>query len=152
VTLTTTDATNPTSILTKPNFIVVSPFVLSISTSGGGVADMTLMPVRTTCGPAQGTFTGYTLVSGSVGGNVGSGPFFGIGFDAITLQFIQTPPSVGNVVHFVATPTSYPNTGTLFYPAGFFAPLVGLTLDAVMVFQAPNGSILHWSNVARVTF
>jgi hypothetical protein len=113
---------------------------------------MSLTPVPTLCGPAQGTFKGYTLVSGATAGNVGSGPFFGIGFDAITLQFIQTPPDVGNVIHFVATPTTYPNTGTLTYPPGFFAPLVGLTLDAVMVFQAPNGSLLHWSNVSRVSF
>lgn len=152
VALTVTDASHPSATMVRTNYINVGEFIFSVSSTGGGVADMNLIPVPTTCGKAQGAIKGYTLVSGAVAGNLGSGPFFGIGFDAITLQFIQTPPWVGNVIHFIPTPTSYPNTGSIFYPAGFFAPLVGQTLDCVMVFQGPGGSLLHWSNASRVSF
>jgi PKD repeat protein len=152
VSLTVTNALHPTSNKTSVGYINVLDFPFGLSTSGGGVGDLIITPVPTTCGSAMGSFDGFTFVSLTTNQPVGTGPIFGIVPDPVTFQFLFTPVNVGTIPHFLVAPPAYPDGGVVIFPAGFFAPLAGFSLDAVMVFRNPNLTIKHWSNVARVTF
>ena len=150
VSLTVTDASNPTSTTTLTNYITVTDYAFQLSNSGPGVADLTIMPVPALCYPAA--TAGYTLISLSTTLPLGAGPIFGIAPDAFTLIGINSPRSAGNALNFFTTAGTYPNTGPLVFPAGFFAPLVGQTLDACEVLVDNSGNIVYYSNVARISF
>lgn len=152
VRLTVTDGSHPAQTAVKQNFINVGEFLLSLSTTGGGVGDLTLAPVPTGCGAAAGSVSGWTLVSLTTAQPAGTGPGFGLVPDPVTFQFLFSPPNVGTIPHFIVAPGAYPDTGPVLFPPGFFSALAGFSLDAVMVFLAPGGGLQHWSNVARVTF
>lgn len=152
VSLTVTDASNPTSTVVKTNYIVVSNFVFSISSSGGGAGDLTITPVPTSCGPAAGAVQGWTLASLATSGPVGTGPFVGLVPDSLTVSFITNPGFPGNPIHFIVFPGFYPDTGALIFPAPLFAALAGFSMDAVMVYFGASGNLLHVSNVSRTTF
>jgi hypothetical protein len=152
VSLTVTDTLHPMSTKTRVDYINVQDFPFGLSTSGGGVGDLIITPVPTNCGSAMGSFDGFTFVSLTTNQPVGTGPIFGIVPDPVTFQFLFTPVNVGTIPHFLVAPPAYPDGGVVIFPAGFFAPLAGFSLDAVMVFRNPNLTIKYWSNVARVTF
>jgi PKD repeat protein len=153
VALTVSDGVNPASTLTKPNYITVTDQLLTVVTSGGGVGDLDVTPVPTSCGPAMGATEGWTLISFDTSLAVGQGPVLGLVPDAATLQFLLFPAQPGNIIHFtVAGAPAYPDGGTFSFPAGTFSPLVGASMDAVMLFLGPGGTYLHHSNVQRVTF
>ncbi|HYC77388.1 MAG TPA: right-handed parallel beta-helix repeat-containing protein [Planctomycetota bacterium] len=152
VSLTTTDGVNPPSTVVKSNYITATQFQFDLFTSGGGVGDLVVTPVPTTCGAAAGGVIGYTLLTFTTPGPVGSGPMFGIVPDAITLFFLQTPLAAGNPLAFVALPGLYPNGGPLSFPAGTMSGFAGLSMDGVEVVLSGTGALLYWSNVDRCTF
>lgn len=150
VRLTVMDGTNPTSSMVRTNLISVSdqPFVMT--TLGNGAGNLTIVPVPTTCYPT--TVEGWTLISLSTPGPVGTGPFFGLYPDFFTVQFILTPIAPGSPIHFPALPGVYPNGGAFVLPNGTFTPLTGVTMDAVEILVGPGLTFLKVTNVARVTF
>jgi hypothetical protein len=152
VKLSVTDLSNPAASYTRTNYITVDAHLFGLSTTGGGVGDLTITPVPTSCGPAAGAYDGFTFISLTTAQPVGTGPIFGIVPDPLTFQFLFTPVNVGTIPHFLVAPPAYPDGGNVVFPAGFFAILSGISLDAVMVFRNPNLTIKHWSNVVRVTF
>jgi hypothetical protein len=151
VSLAADDGINPTSTVTKTNFVTATQQQFGLATSGGGVGDLTVVPVPTLCGAAAGSIQGWSLLSLTPAASVGSGPFFGIVPDALTFQFIYTPAGVGSPVHFIVAPPFYPDGGPLSLPAGSISILTGLTLDGVMVYLDITGNLKHWTNVARIT-
>lgn len=152
VSLTVTDGVNPTSNKTRVNYITASQFVFDLATTGGGVGDLVITPVPTTCGSAAGTLIGYTFLSFTPAAPVGQGPWFGITPDAAFFLFITLPLAPGNPTAFVPTPGLYPDAGAFALPAGTFSAFVGQSMDAVMVFLSATGSLLHYTNADRVTF
>ena len=152
VSLTVTDGVNPPSNRTLANYISAGNFRFDLATTGGGVGDLLITPVPTTCGLAVGAATGWTLVSLATTLPTGAGPVFGIVPDSTTFIFLFSPPSPGNPISFVVAPPLYPDGGALPLPPGTFAALAGLSMDAVMVFLTPAGGFLYASNVDRVTF
>ena len=113
VSLTVTDGVNPNSTLVRTNLVSVGGFVFDIATTGGGVADLVITPVPTTCGQALGAASGYTLISLATTLPVGSGPAFGLVPDAATFTFLFTPAAPGNLIHFNVAPPLYPDGGSL---------------------------------------
>jgi hypothetical protein len=85
-------------------------------------------------------------------GVFGNGPFLGISPDFVTLTFITQPALPDHISHFVVTPTTYPNSGPVVFPPGFFGALTGATMDAVQVLLNANGNLVFVSNVSQVTF
>jgi PKD repeat protein len=151
VSLAADDGINPTSTVTKNNLITATQQQFAMSTSGGGVGDLTVVPVPTTCGAAAGSIQGWSLLSLTPAASVGSGPFFGIVPDALTFLFLYTPAGVGSPVHFVVAPPFYPDGGPVVLPPGSISNLAGLTLDGVIVYLNLAGNLQHWTNVARIT-
>ncbi|HMS17944.1 MAG TPA: PKD domain-containing protein [Planctomycetota bacterium] len=152
VSLTVTDALHGTNTKTTPGFINAGQFPFSISTSGGGVGDLVISPVPTSCGAAAGAFDGFTLISLTTTQPAGLGPIFGIVPDPVTFQFLFSPPNVGTIPHFLVSPPAYPDGGPVVFPPGFFSVLAGISLDAVMVFRNGSFGVQRVSNVSRVTF
>jgi PKD repeat protein len=152
VTLVVTDTMNPLSSLTRTGYITVTaPSNFSITTTGGGVGDLTLTPIDTVCFPTA--TRGFTLPTfAATPGIFGNGPFLGITPDIVTLTFITQPALPGHISHFVVTPTTYPNSGPVMFPPGFFSALTGTTVDAVQVLLNANGNLVFVSNVSQVTF
>jgi hypothetical protein len=123
----------------------------SITTTGGGVGDLTLTPIGTQCYPTA--TRGFTLPTFlATMGIFGNGSFLGITPDFVTLTFITQPQAPDNIPHFVVTPTTYRNSGPIMFPPGFFGALTGVTMDAVQVLLDANGTPVFISNVSQVTF
>jgi parallel beta-helix repeat protein len=152
VSLTVTDGVNAPSNKTRVAYITVGEFVFDLATTGGGVGDLVITPVPTTCGAAAGTLIGYTFLSFTPATPVGQGPWFGITPDAAFFLFLTLPLAPGNPTAFVPTPGLYPDGGAFALPAGTFSAFVGQSMDAVMVFLSATGSLLHYTNADRVTF
>jgi PKD repeat protein len=152
VSLTTTDGVFPPSTLTKTNYIHVGQFVFDMTSTGGGVGDLTITPVPTNCGGAAGAARGYLLPSFATTGTLGTGPLFGLVPDGLTWQTLMTSPAVGNPLSFVVTPGVFPDSGPLSFPPGSLSAFGGLYLDAVMVYLTPSSTLLHYSNIDRVLF
>ncbi len=150
VALTTTDASNPSSTVTKFNHITVTQFKFDLATTGGGVGDLTVTPVPTSCGSAVGSVLGYTFLSFTPATPVGLGPFFGITPDAVFFLFLSVPLGVGNPTAFIIAPGFFPDAGPLALPAGTLAAFAGATMDAVQVFLGPASNLVHYSNTDRV--
>ncbi|HYC77387.1 MAG TPA: LamG-like jellyroll fold domain-containing protein [Planctomycetota bacterium] len=152
VVLTAFDGINPPSTIAKTNFINISQYQFDLFSTGGGVGDLVVTPVPTACGAAAAAVLGYTLLSFNTAGAVGTGPLFGITPDAITFFFLSTALAPGNPLAFVVSPGLYPNAGPLGFPAGTMSAFAGFSMDGVMVFIGPTGSLVYWSNVDRVAF
>jgi len=150
VKLTTTDASNPSSTVTKFNHISVSQFKFDLATTGGGVGDLTITPVPTSCGSAAGSVIGYTFLSFTPATPVGLGPFFGITPDAVFFLFLSVPLGVGNPTAFIVAPGFFPDAGPLAFPAGTLSAFAGATMDAVQVFLGPASNLVHYTNTDRV--
>lgn len=146
------DTIHPVATRTRTGYITVNATTgFSITTTGGGTGDLTLTPVATQCFPTA--VRGFTLVSfAATPGSSGNGPFAGLTPDIFTFLFIAQPPSPGNIPHFVVTPNTYPNTGVVLFPPGFFGPLTGATMDAVELLLDGAGRPVLISNVSQVTF
>lgn len=152
VKLTVTDATNPSSTFIRSNYISVTNHVFNMTTTGGGVGDLTIEPIPTSCGMAAGAVSGWTLISLNTSQAVGTGPFGGLVPDANTFAFILTPAGPGNPIHFAVTPGLYPDGGALPLPPGTFSALAGFSMDAVMIYLNAAGGLHYVSNADRVTF
>jgi hypothetical protein len=154
VSLSVLDAMGSNGVILN-NLINVTPHVFSMSTSGPGPNqyDLTIVPVPSTCPGTASSAQGWTLISISGGAQpVGSGGFFGLVFDLLTLIGLTYPLQLGNPLHFPVTGFTYPDAGPLVAPPGFFLPLAGQTMDAVQVLVDPLYNVLLVSNVARVQF
>ena len=148
VTLTVTDTLNPQSTITATGFVTVTGYEFGLSTTGGGVGDLTVTPVPTvSCGFLPGAVEGYTLIT-----LAGPGAFFGLELDFMTITGILTPAAPDSPLHFLVSPGLYPDGGPLLYPAGTFAPLAGQTLSATQVTLGAGFTLLHQSNVSSATF
>ena len=149
VSLTVNDGVNPPSVLLQSGLITVSdqPFVMF--TTGGGVGDLLIAPVPTTCYPS--TVQGWTLASFTALNPVGGGPFGGLYPDTTTISFLQSPPSPGDPIHFLPAPFLYPNV-PLNVGAGAYSHFAGTAIDAMQVLCGPGFGILRITNVVRITF
>jgi hypothetical protein len=147
-----TDGAFPPATVVKPNLVVASQQTFSLTTTGGGVGDLTIVPVPTVCGAANGAVHGWSLLSATPPPAVGSGPFFGLNADALTFYFLSQPAVVGDPTHFIAAPPAYPDGGPVVFPPGTFSSLAGSTFDGAMIYLEASGLIKHWTNVSRVTF
>lgn len=145
VTLVVQDGINPNSTLVQTGFITVGGPTFTLQTTGGGVGDLTITAIDTSCYPTAAT--GYTL-----GTFLGPGPFLGITPDAFTFSLILMPAIPGSVPHYVVTPGTYPNGGPAIFPAGTFSGLAGQSLTGVQILLDGNGDLLFFSNTATVTF
>lgn len=143
-------ALTPTQIATSWNTPLFDQNVLSVTTSGPGVGDLSLSLTNTSPTATE----GWLLLSGSVAQPVGSGAFFGVNPDATTFEFLVTSPLAdGNPFHF-PVPSSFnlfPNT-PFNLPAGSTAALAGLTFDFGIVLVQPGLAYDSKSNVVRFTF
>ena len=122
--------------------------LLVATTTGGGTGDLSLSLTMITPGAVE----GYTLATFTAIGPVGSGPFFGIWPSAITFDVINTPPGVGNPLHFlVGFPGAFPDV-PLFVPPGALAFLAGQTWDVVAVVLGPGLTYLGKSVPSRLVW
>lgn len=123
-------------------------FGLIGTTSGGGAGDLSLSIINLPAGVTE----GFTIVTGSPIGTIGSGPMFGIWPDAVTFQGIGTQAAVGNPLHFVAgVPGIFPDA-PLAVPAGTLSFLAGQVWDAAVVALAPGLTYLNHTNVVRLNW
>jgi len=147
VSLTVTDTASGTSTATSANYINVGAAGFTLATCGQGSIFIGAPP------PPTGWAEGFTLVSFETSAPKGTGLFFGINPDSFTIFGITVPAGPGNPFHFVnvGIPSLYPEA-PFTAPAGAVSGLVGLTMDAVVVYRDAIGGIINWTNVARVTF
>jgi len=144
VSLMVMDTINAPATTTLAALQVETP-AFTIASSGGGVGDLTVLPIDTNCYPTAAQ--GYTLITFA-----GPGPFLGIMPDAFSFQFILSPAAPGNIPHFITTPTTYPNGGPVVFPAGAFAGLAGLSMTAVEILQDASGNLILVSNASTTAF
>lgn len=124
--------------------------ILTVNTSGGGIGDLSVS--LSAVGPT--IQEGYTLISTTTSGPLGAGGFLGLAPDFVTFTFLQTPPSIGNPLHWVAAPGVpgvYPNA-TFVLPAGTLSAFSGSAWDFVSVAFSPGLTTVELSCLQRVTF
>lgn len=110
-----------------------------------GVGDLNLS------GPDDppGTTEGYLLLSSDTSGPVGGGPIAGLYPDSLTFSILGMPASMGNLFHYVPSPTQFPNVDLILPPGSLPS---GVSYDGLLV-QIDSGSgTLTISNVARISF
>lgn len=117
------------------------PFRLTFESAPVLGAKLALENVPQPLGP------GWIFVSRSAFLEKGSGPFFGIVPDALTLTVLGMPATPGGILAFFAVPPP-----TIVAPTGTMLPFYGETWDAVAVAFAPGGKLIGRSNVARTTW
>lgn len=121
-------------------------------TSGFGTGDLTLLLNQPFSG---GVTEGYTLLSSTTNGNVGSGPMFGLWPDALTWAAIPlTPAAIGDPIHWVANhgiPGIWP-VGPFQVPPGALSFLAGQTWEVVAIGFGPNFSPLETTCVSRLVW
>jgi hypothetical protein len=122
--------------------------VLDLHTTGG-TGDFR----STVTGIPAGYSQGWTFLSFQTSLPAGLGSFIGFEIDALFLPILNFPAIEGNLLHFTATanPAAYPNAAWT-YPAGTLLPLLGLSVDGVVVVLDGAAQILAVSNVDRITF
>jgi PKD repeat protein len=148
VSLLVTDALNNVAMTQRT--LTLTPERFTMTTTGGGVGDLCVTPPRLHCFPN--VVRGHTLVSlDAHPGSVGQGPFLGLVPDMWTYFTLAQPPGSPNAFHFLAAPGIYPDIPLDVLP-GFFSPLAGLPLDAVIIYFDGQGIPVHVSNVAQVVF
>jgi hypothetical protein len=146
VSLIVTDAANNVAMKQRTFSLTSERFTVTST----GVGDLFVTPPRLRCFPQA--VRGHTLVSfATMPGSVGQGPFFGLRPDLWTYFCLSQPAGSPNAFHFLAAPGHYPDV-PLDVPPGFFSPLAGLTMDAVVIYYDALGIPVHVSNAAQVTF
>lgn len=110
-----------------------------------GVGDLVLS------GPDDppGTTEGYVLLSNDTSGPIGFGPLVGLYPDSLTFSIFGIPASVGNIFHYLSSPTQFPNVDFVL-PPGSLPP--GASYDGVLIQMNGVLGTLTISNVARITF
>ena len=147
VALTVTDALAGVHTVVLNNYVNVGAAGFTLATCGQG--DILIAAPPAPIGWAE----GFTLVTFDTAAPKGTGLFFGINPDNFTIFGVTVAAGPGNPFHFlnVGIPTLYPDA-PFTSPAGAVSGLVGLTMDAVVVYRDSVGTIMNWTNVARVTF
>jgi PKD repeat protein len=149
VSLTVNDGMFPASTVTKVNFVHVTQYVFDAFTTGGGAGDLVLTGIPSYGGPSA--THGFTFISFTPGGAVGTGPMFGIVPDALTWPIFGTPAAVGNPLHYIPAPGVYPEA-LFVVPAGVLTAFTGTTADFVQVGVTPAYTVVFVSNCDRITF
>ena len=122
--------------------------MLSGSTTGGGVGDLSLSLTDLSPGASR----GFTLVTAATSAPLATGPLLGIFPDAITWSLLQSPELPGNPLHFpVGIPGLFPDTPFLLPPGGIAVP-PGTALDFVSLLLTPAWDYSGHSNVLRIVF
>ena len=98
-----------------------------------------------------GAIEGFVLLSTTLAGPVGSGPFAGIYPDALTLQILMLPPVTGDLLHYFPDPNSFPNQDVTL-PPGSLTTLIGLSFDGVLIQVSGLFGSLDISNAVRINF
>jgi hypothetical protein len=132
-------------LFTRLTCVPLYPF--NVTTTG--VADVLITPVPSAAVP--GSTGGFTFVSFATPTPLGAGWVFGLTPDSTLFSIVSYPASVGNPLHYVVSPGSYPDVPFAFGP-GSLNWLIGVTVDFVQVSFGPGFTLLHVSNAARVTF
>jgi parallel beta-helix repeat protein len=148
VKLTVTDLTNGSSSFTRNNYITVGPYIFDAQTVAG-TGSLSIFPIPNIGVPN--TTSGYMFISFTPAATLGTGPFFGLIPDALTWSIIQTPASVGNLLHWISAPGIFPNA-PLILPAGSLLQFIGVTADFVQIDLTPQQAIANISNLDRITF
>lgn len=148
VKLTVTDLTNGSSSFIRNNYITVGPYVFDAQTVAG-TGSLSIFPIPNIGVPN--TTSGFMFVSLTPPAMLGAGPFFGLIPDSLTWSIVQTPASVGNLLHWTSAPGIFPNV-PLILPAGALVQLIGLTADLVQIDLTPQQTIANISNLDRITF
>jgi hypothetical protein len=99
-----------------------------------------------------GTTEGYTLITTTPIGPLGSGPFFEIWPDAITLAVVNTPASVGNPLHFIPGFAGVYPDAPFTLPAGTLSFLAGQVWDVDVVALGSGFVYLGHTNAARLSW
>ena len=89
------------------------------------------------------------LLSNDTSGPIGAGPLVGLYPDSLTFSIFGIPASVGNIFHYVPSPTQFPNVDFVL-PPGSLPP--GVSYDGVLVQMQGGIGALTVSNVARIAF
>jgi len=143
VSLTVTDLVNGSATRTYPALIDVGPYEFVVTTTGGGVGDVTA-----TAPPApSGLIEGYTLASLDPAFVVGGGAFLGLNLDPFVISIINTPAAIGNPLHFIPAAGFYPAV-PFNAPAGYLSALAGMPIDLTIVWITTTG--ISQSNVVRI--
>ena len=143
-----TTARTAAEILASYNGELFNENILSATTTGGGVGDLTLSLTNITSTAVE----GFTFISGSTPSPVGLGPVFGITPDALTWPILTWPLGVGDPLHFVVgVPGVYP-ASPLAVPPGALSAFAGLSFDMVSAVFAPGFALVGRSNVQRLNW
>lgn len=128
---------------------LVEDMGFTMTTSGGGVGDLSLAVTGIPAGAQQ----GFSLFSLQTTAPVGSGPLFGIFPDVTTLQSLTSVAAPGNPLHFVQpfVPGTYP-LGVYTVAPGTLASFAGMSADGVVIVTDGASNLLGASNVSRTTF
>jgi parallel beta-helix repeat protein len=148
VKLTVTDLTNGSSSYTRNNYITVGQYVFDAQTVAG-TGSLSIFPIPNIGVPTA--TSGYMLVSFTPPVTLGTGPLCGLIPDAFTWSILQTPESVGNLLHWTVAPGIFPNV-PLILPGGTLVQLIGLTADFVQIDLTAQLTIANISNLDRLTF
>lgn len=121
------------------------PFGLDLRTSGAG--DLTIDLNGAPLAMAE----GFTLFSLDTARPVGTGSFFGLEPDALTLAIATYPAATGSPLHHVAPYAAnlYPNVPFLF-PPGSLGALSGTTVDGMAVALDASFGFLGVTPVVRI--
>lgn len=149
VTLTAFDALNGSSTKIRTNYVVVGQYVFDVTTTGGGVGDLTITPIPHLGAPSAAT--GYLLISFAGNLPVGTGPLLGLNPDATTWSILISPAIVGDILHWTYVPGLFPDF-PLSLPAGTLVSLAGTTTDFVQLDVTAAGTIANLTQVERITF
>ena len=122
--------------------------LLVATTTGGGAGDLSLSLSMITAGAVE----GYTFVTTTAIGPVGSGPFFGIWPSSLTFDVIATPAAVGNPLHFFVGYAGFFPDVPFSVPAPTLAFLAGQTWDVVAVVLGPGLTYLGKSAPNRLVW
>ncbi|MEM7199143.1 MAG: S8 family serine peptidase [Planctomycetota bacterium] len=100
--------------------------------------------------PTTGWVTGRTFFSANGSRRLGTGNWFGLELDSLSLASFGFPPSPGNVFAFTNTAGAYPYT-TFTMPAPVALAVSGVTFDVNVVLYDAAGQIASVSNTDRDT-
>jgi hypothetical protein len=140
----------------RPKAFVVEyePGLTCLPTAGFGVCAVT-----STTGPSrlqimnlpEGTLFGKTLISTIPAYPQGTGSFFGLNADLLTLQILVTPNAVGDPLTWTVSEKGVFPEAPFYFPVSLTAPFAGMTWDFMAVAVSGAGGI-QLSSITRRTW
>ncbi len=142
------NARTAAQILASYNGELFNENILSATTTGGGVGDLTMALTNISASAVE----GFTFITSTTPTAVGLGPVFGITPDALTWPILTWPLGVGDPLHFVVgAPGVYPAAPLVVGP-GALSVFTGSSFDMVSVVFAPGFVLAGLSNVQRLNW